>query len=236
MDKKKSPFPSFLLKMKQFLKEQKYEQIISESKEFMKDNFLTMKEENKLKSVLKIATLEYLNSLEEVDYSKMSRERLLNEIFKSTIINVFAKSEFVEKVGVSGTDQELDYLLVQLKNPKWIPIEVINILNVIAKCFPSFEGRVTFWHKRNKKYVVKSIVEYRQSKKANGFYSNLEKSIEEQLFKEPSLVDAAKEITRDFYVDCYGFPPSTISPEELAQHIVKEIRESLNSAHSKLKN
>ena len=235
-EKKKNPFPSFLIKMNDLLKNKKYEQIITETKDFMRNNFITMKEENMLKEVLKIATLEFIDSLKAVDYSKMSRDKLLKEIFKTTIINIFAKAEFIEKVGPNGTKKELDYILEQLRNPNWIALDVVNILSIVARCFPSFEGRVTFWNKNKKKNVSKSIKDFREAKKPSGFYSVLEREIEENLFKEPSLVNLGKDLCREIYIEYYGFAPNGVSPEGLAQDIVKKIRETLNSIQSKLKN
>ena len=235
-EKKNNPFPSFLIKMNDLLRDKKFEQIISETKEFMKNNFLTMKEEEALKEVLKIATLEFIESLKAVDYSKMSRDKLLKEIFKTTIINIFAKSEFIDKVGATGTKEELDYLLEQLRNPTWIPLDIVNILSIISICFPSFEGKVTFWNKNKKKNVTKNIKDFRAAKKTNGFYSTLEREIEEALFKEPSLVNLGKDLCRGIYIEYYGFAPNGVTPEGLAQDIVKKIREVLSDVQKKLKN
>mgnify|MGYP004448658459 FL=1 len=189
-----------------------------------------------LKEVLKIATLEFIDSLKTVDYAKLSREKLLKEIFKNTIVNIFAKSEFIEKVGTTGTKKELDYILEQLRNPNWISLDVVNILGIVARCFPSFEGRVTFWNKNKKKNVVKNIKDFRAAKKPSGFYATLERGVEEALFKEPSLVNLAKDLCREIYIEYYGFAPTGITPEVLSQDIVKKIREVLNDVQKKLKN
>ena len=238
-DKKESNknlFPSFLKKLSKLLDEKKYQQIVDESKAFMVNNFLTMKEEKELKRVLQIAMTEIMENLKAVDYSKFSRQKLFHEIFKNGMVNVFAKAEFVEKYLNQGTKQELEYALEQLRNPNLIHIDIITILQLISKCFPFYDGKVKFWDKRKKKEQAKLMKDFKDAKKINGFYYTLERCLEDQLFKEPSLIEMTKGLCKDLYVDFYGFAPQHITPEQLAQEIAKDIREIINKQQGKLKN
>ena len=226
--KKKNPFPEFLERIKGLLDKQKYKEVIDESNEFTRNNFITLKEEKQLEKLVKLAYGEQLQSLKDVDYSKFSREKLLKEIFKTNVVNIFAKMEFVERFNGKGTEQELDYVLKQLTNPNWKCFEVVNLLSMIMHCFPSYEGKVTFWDKNVHKSVVRSIKEFKDAKKARGFFNMVEKNVEEELFKEPSLAQLAKDLCKNIYYEVYGFPPKNVSAEEFAQQMVKNIRKLVN--------
>ena len=234
--KKKNPFPEFLERIKGLLDKQKYKEVIDESNEFTRNNFITLKEEKHLEKLVKLAYVEQLEKIKTIDYSKLSREKLLKEMFKTNVFNIFAKAEFVDKVSNKGTSQELDYILTQLKNPNWGYIDVVNILFLIRHCFPLFDGKVTFYDRNVTKFVVRNFSVFQNATKPNGFYPMVEKNIEEQLFKEPSLVAIGKELCHHLHLDFYGFPPKNITPEKMAQHMVQTIRKLVNDKQQKLKN
>ena len=219
-------FDNFCVELDQLTSAKEATTGINKINEYIENNFVSMKEENKLKEYIDIfnSFLDDENQKKKEDsYKKLSKSQILEKFIKDKKIEESLYNYYFDNILKSFDDEDRSCFEYILKSKKYLNFN--KLYAIFALKLAGITESITIYNYFLKKYDVIELDKWGPFGN-NIYYKAVLDKLDKLFFKTPSLHNSAFPILFNIYITYLGAPTKYAS-NELAENLYKMVNETI---------